>query len=309
MKRREFVKIAGISALCCGMGYKFLRLNHYDDSLEYRNFYEKAFDGTKNLLYLEIHLADYCNLNCKYCSHFSPIADAKSYELSEFERDMSQLAKITNSRIRKIRLMGGEPLLNKDINKYLKITRKLFPRTGIYLVTNGLLLNSMKEDFWKCMSKNNICLEPSLYKVNIDLQTIFNKAKIYNVPTTLTQDIIDNIDKNYVENFIKLNLDLKASQKNMFLCRECMSYKCINLYEGKLYACPVIAYVKYFNKKFNKNIQVSKGDYLELNEITNFDQILDWSSNSPIPFCKYCGKWEIAPWERSDKHTSDEWAV
>ena len=49
---------------------------------------KKAAGHKPDLTYLEIHLLDHCNLNCKGYGHFAPIAGKHFADLSEYERDM-----------------------------------------------------------------------------------------------------------------------------------------------------------------------------------------------------------------------------
>ena len=80
------------------------------------------------------------------------------------------------------------------------------------------------------------------------------------------------------------------------------------IFRGKLYMCPVVSYVRYFNKFFNKNLPVEESDYLSLKNIKDIQEILDFISK-PTPFCRFCNisartydnKWErskldIAEW-------------
>ena len=47
--------------------------------------------------YIETHLVDHCNLNCKGCSHFSPLVGKPFYkDYNEFKKEIEQLSKITN---------------------------------------------------------------------------------------------------------------------------------------------------------------------------------------------------------------------
>jgi molybdenum cofactor biosynthesis enzyme MoaA len=50
---------------------------------------------TKNILpYLEFHLTDHCNLNCKGCSHFCSIANENYLSMESFLKDMKRLSEI-----------------------------------------------------------------------------------------------------------------------------------------------------------------------------------------------------------------------
>ena len=68
-------------------------------------FREKVFDfffGKKpprNPFNFEIHLNDHCNLNCKSCFHFVPLANPDSYyPLDEFERDIKRLCSLFDGK-------------------------------------------------------------------------------------------------------------------------------------------------------------------------------------------------------------------
>jgi len=102
-----------------------------------------------------MHLTDHCNLNCKGCAHFAPIAEKWFADPVEHERDMERLSQLV-AGIKTIRLMGGEPLLHPKIEPFLVSTREKFPEANIRLVTNGLLLQKMKTTFWSACKANNI---------------------------------------------------------------------------------------------------------------------------------------------------------
>lgn len=119
-----------------------------------------------------------------------------------------------------------------------------------------------------------------------------------------------NIDKpqkiEYVKYFENINLDLKGSQKNLKRCQKCLRSKFYQLYEGKLYICPLIPYVKYFNKKFNQKIEVLPQDYISLDDIHNMNDIKKYEQ-SEKPFCRYCRNAISMKWECSSVHSIDEW--
>ena len=88
--------------------------------------------------YLEFHIMDSCNLNCKGCIHFSSLNSPNTFvSLSSVQNDLERLKNIVEY-IEVIRIMGGEPLLNPEWKKYIGITQKYYPYTEIHLATNGL---------------------------------------------------------------------------------------------------------------------------------------------------------------------------
>ena len=85
----------------------------------------------RDTLRFEIHLCDHCNLNCKGCGHFSPLAQKRFLDPAVFERDCRQLSKLSNRKIELIDLMGGEPLLHPHIT-----TIDLFTNHAKYAIQN-----------------------------------------------------------------------------------------------------------------------------------------------------------------------------
>jgi len=64
------------------------------------------------LRYVELHLTDHCNLNCKGCGHYCPLAPPQYADLQQYHSDMRRLRQLFRN-VRTIRLMGGEPLLHR----------------------------------------------------------------------------------------------------------------------------------------------------------------------------------------------------
>lgn len=61
--------------------------------------------------HIELHISDKCNLNCRGCTHFSPLFDDVGAVLENKMADIKQLKKIFSDILR-IDVLGGEPLLN-----------------------------------------------------------------------------------------------------------------------------------------------------------------------------------------------------
>ena len=114
------------------------------------------------LAYLEIHIVDQCNLNCKGCGHFSPIADEWFIDPDIYAHDITQLKKLF-SAIRVIRIMGGEPLLHPKIEQLLLQTRNSFPKADLRIVTNGILLDQMPNSFWETCKINHVSFDITVY--------------------------------------------------------------------------------------------------------------------------------------------------
>ncbi|KQX49218.1 cyclic pyranopterin phosphate synthase MoaA [Paenibacillus sp. Root444D2] len=93
---------------------------------------------------LRISVTDRCNFRCRYCMPeevFGPdyrfLPQEKLLSLQELER----LTRIFISLgVEKVRITGGEPLLNKDIGKIISLVRHIEGVKDIAVTTNGSLL-------------------------------------------------------------------------------------------------------------------------------------------------------------------------
>ena len=128
-----------------------------------------------DLRFFNINLVDHCNLNCKYCDHFSPIAEERYADVKDLERDFKRIKSLVN--VQYIALMGGEPLLHPNLPQIFNMCRRVLPTTTFSLFTNGILLTKQDENFWKSCYKNNISIHISRYPIKLDLANIFKLSK------------------------------------------------------------------------------------------------------------------------------------
>jgi MoaA/NifB/PqqE/SkfB family radical SAM enzyme len=254
---------------------------------------------TKNSrLHIVVHISDQCNLSCKSCSHFSPLACGNNLDPAEYENDIVRIKELTDD-ISTIALLGGEPLLNHQIEKFADITRKYFPHCQLQITTNGILLVKQPESFWINCNKNNVNIMISQYPIKLNAKEIFKLAKRYNV----------NIKYLPRGDFFKIKLDLHGSQEVDKSFRKCLlANYCIELSHGRIYTCCIAAHINDFNLYFNKNIAITDKDYIDIYKTHNIDDILSFLAK-PIPFCRYCDWNKIENnigWSPSKKEIS-EW--
>lgn len=254
----------------------------------------------------EYHLADHCNLNCKGCDHFSPLATQKITEYNTFKKDIIRMSRLFDGKAKSIHILGGEPLLNNDICKFMKKTRDCFPDfelTEIRVISNGILVNEMQADFWKSLHDNNIILSVTKYPLKLDYDLMLEKAKKYDV----NFEFYDNTDQEQIWYNIKLQEDGKRdARKSFYKCF--VSNDCIMLKDGRLYTCTLIPNIEHFNKYFNKNLKVCDDDYIDIYQARSKEEIFDFLSK-PVPFCRYCNpdlKDYSLKWEATKKDIS-EW--
>ncbi|MDR1416583.1 MAG: radical SAM protein [Prevotellaceae bacterium] len=226
-------------------------------------------------------LTDHCNLNCKMCNTFCPLAEEYYLDINVFERDCARISELAGGRVEKITLTGGELLLHPQATKFFDAARKYFADVDIYIITNGILLPKQADEFWASCKRNSIKISVTQYPIKIDHDAIKRLAKKHEVALTLP-------DRDVKTQWWKIHLDLSGSQnaeKNFRLCA--MSNTCIQLREGKLHTCPVLPNIKSFNRYFGKNLEVTERDYVDIYKAKSIDEMLIFLSK-PVPFCRYC---------------------
>lgn len=267
--------------------------------------FDKQIKKTITLLppkleYLEYHIVDHCNLNCKACSHFCNLSDKKFMNVEDIEKDLARLSTIFEG-IDKIRILGGEPLLHPQVTEFMKITRKYFPNSSVRLVTNGILLSQMKEDFWETCRQNNIIIDfskyPATHKIFPDLLDLcFKNGVSIRDGWAFAGDIhvangfqaFHNPDGNSSPD--------KAYSKCIFICNI--------LKDSKLYICSKAAYAEIYNEKFPTR-KIAQGNGIDIYKY-NGREIIELLKK-PEKTCAWCAyEWQKKPWEQS-KRDPDEW--
>lgn len=250
--------------------------------------------------YLDINVVDHCNLKCKYCANFCPLAHEKYLDVEEFNKDCERLSSLSNKRIKTIRLLGGEPLLHPRLTEIAAITRRHFPLSGIDLVTNGLLLLQMPGEFWAQCKACGVVIAISHYPIKLNYKRIKSIAKEYGVITSYGKK-----SRGMYKWLLDINggQDIKESHTYCFRANQCTV-----LQEGKIYACSLPPWINYFNDYFGKDLKVSESDYIDIYKIKKFEDIQRFLGK-PIPFCKYCNTKKMVysnKWELSKKEIT-EW--
>ena len=232
--------------------------------------------------YFYVTLADHCNLNCKYCDHFSPLAEKRFIDIKKLRKDLKRFSSLVS--IGNVGLMGGEPLLHPEIVQILNMTRQVLSKTHLAVFTNAILLPQMQDIFWQTCRDKNINILISRYPVKIDLKTIFAKAKQFKVHVNFTHSGLYNF-----VNMHKLALDLEGGGNEGEMSRICWQNKgsCSNLYDGKFYQCSTLGNIHRLSNYFNLNLYPSQEDYIDIYKAKSGKEIIEYTKKS-LPFCKHC---------------------
>lgn len=266
-----------------GVSFDHIYIAHrLDDELATENGILRMFslyNSCSYLPYLEYHIADHCNLNCAACEHYSGLVQKEHFpNFIQFRRDLLRLKELIRD-IGVIRILGGEPLLNNEIEKYIKLTRKIYPVSDIYVVTNGLLLRKMPDTFFETIKANNIHIWISFYlplesKMEGILQFLSSKG---------VSVMLSPLNRTFTKKQRLVAQDFHQTEKVFW---NCYQHSCNNLYEGKLAACFLPFTTKYFNQYFHKALPEDGAIDLYDEELTT--ELLKQKLSQPFERCRFC---------------------
>ena len=239
---------------------------------------------------LDIPLTSHCNLKCFGCLHFSPIADSSFADITTLEKDLKKIEKVTTF-FHVVNLIGGEPLLNPQLDIIFPIIRKTFKKNTIRLITNGVLLNKMPDKFWESARNNDITIALSLYPVlngqELEQILIDNgvRYELYGDRSgSWVSFLLDKEKKNTFSHF----LNCKGNQFSW------------QLIDGKITFCGKATYSKHLNKRFGTDYHLDRKDVLPLDK--GISKLKLWRfAFRPKKFCGYCHfPQEDIKWTRSE---------
>ncbi len=291
--------------------------------LDYEHFFYMSEHNKNTIAYkmrprireqfwLEVNIADHCNLNCQMCDHYSQLADVHFLDFDEYCRDIERLSYLMDQTMGIMKLQGGEPLLNRQLGKFIEVTRKFFPHTRIFLFTNGLLLLQSEKweegNLWECLYENNVEVELTMYPISLDYEKIQEKAAQYQVKLSMFKEIADDQNTGILKKTsVKHPHDLKGEQ-DMHSFISCYQFnESITLRHGKIYTCPMIPYSEYLEKAFSVSFERCKDDGIDIYEAKSYEEIAEFVTHR-VPFCRYCNvrnRQFAVEWKQSDRTLSE----
>jgi len=263
-------------------------------------FVRRAVTHERPTLYhLDVHVTDHCNLNCRGCEHYSSVSDPVFADLASTVKDLARLAELFDN-IEQMYLLGGEPLLHPEVEAFVLEARRLFPRTRLSLMTNGILVTRMPESFWRTLHETGTTLLCDSYPINIPHERIDELGAAHGVTVEWMKP---------AEEFFKIPLDPTAScdpAKSFDRCRGLSN--CAIVRDGRLYPCAHSAYADILVKRFGlEGIDPVDQDSISIWDDADGDRIIDFLMR-PTPWCAHCDfdSFETYDWSRG-QGTVDEW--
>ncbi|MDR0818702.1 MAG: radical SAM protein [Oscillospiraceae bacterium] len=242
----------------------------------------------------QTHLADHCNLNCKGCGHFCNLVKEPIFaDLEQYSKDVTRLSELYWN-VSLLQLLGGEPLLNSQLEEFIKVSRKAFPAAELNVYSNGLLVTRQPESLFETMRENRCAFRFSAYK------------PIYKKRDELTEFLGK---RGIIWSFTGHTIPIETFSRSVLLNPEpvdateiwskCRDTICHVLEPGYLYPCGGGPWNKYLEEHFDVKINHGDPEKLRINLETTtltgheINALLD----GPHEACKYCGTLKMKPFD------------
>ena len=134
--------------------------------------------------YLRISVTQRCNFRCKYCMPKTPFSWEPRENLLSFEELFLFVKVCLDEGIKKIRITGGEPLLRKDLDKFIAMINQHNPEVDLAITTNGFML----KHYAKAL-KN-----AGLKRINMSLDSLNPKKAKFIAQKSVLHEVLAGLD-------------------------------------------------------------------------------------------------------------------
>lgn len=227
--------------------------------------------------HLELIVVDHCNITCRSCNHASPAMPSWFADPDTVHRDFSILAKYY--RPARVKVLGGEPLMHKDLPAVVAAARASGISDHFALTTNGVLLHKASDAVWKAIDEVEISLYPNVAGAEKNLDLARAKARDFGKKLTIYQ----------YEDFrgtfsLKGTDDPALIGKIYAACKIAHVWGCHVAREGHFYKCAQSIYTAMLTGRS------APTDRVPIVDSAAFQAELLGFVNSPIPLsaCAHC---------------------
>ncbi len=242
--------------------------------------------------YIRVSVTSRCNFRCIYCMPNTPFEWNPKEDVLSYEEMFEFLKLAINEGVKKIRLTGGEPLIRKDLDKFVKMLHDYKPELDLALTTNGYFLTEQAKRL----------KDAGLKRVNISLDSM--KPEV--AKKIAQKDVLDKVFKG-IDEALKVGLGVKL---NTVVMKDINDNEIMDLLEFAKKKNVIIRFIEFMeNEKAYPNIKrvdsknvlnkiSKKYKYKELpkdNSASKYFQMDDGYKFGIIEphntdFCKYCNR-------------------
>lgn len=143
-------------------------------------------DGHNRVVnYLRISVTERCNFRCQYCMPEKPFSWVPHENLLTYEELFEFVKVAIDEGVTKIRITGGEPLLRKNLEVFIKMISDYAPQVDLALTTNAFLLKEAAQTL----------KDAGLKRINVSLDSLKKEVAHHIAQKDVLDAVIKGIDK------------------------------------------------------------------------------------------------------------------
>ena len=202
---------------------------------------------------LDLVITEKCSLKCSQCSNLMEhYKNPKNFSIDNIILQVNDLLNYLD-KIFELRIIGGEPFMNKDIFKILEKLVEYEKINRIILFTNGTILPPKNK--WKYLKNEKIVFFITDYgKLSKNIDKLKDNLKNEDIPYKILKS-----DK-WSPCTIKKHKRSKEELKEIY--SQCCAKNLITFLKNKLYTCPFIANLDNLNL-----VNIDKEDFIDLSSL------------------------------------------
>ncbi len=202
---------------------------------------------------LELHVAHACNLACESCSHYSNQGHAGLVSLAQAQEWMQAWAGRLAPRT--LSLLGGEPTIHPEFPAFVELARRYFPAAHLRLVSNGFFLHRHPSLPQVLARDPNACLylsvhhESPAYRAQLEPvgKLVQGWVREYGIRVKATASF-RNWTRRYHGTGSEMAPFTDGQPRSSW--EHCPARHCVQLYQGRLWKCAPLAYLKMQDDKY-----------------------------------------------------------
>lgn len=247
--------------------------NHYSAS----KLLTDKDDNQLNIRTIDIIVTEKCTLKCKDCSNLMQYyQNPKHTNIELLLQNFDNLTHVVDN-FNEVRVLGGEPFLNKDLSQVINHLIKIDKIDKIIIYTNATIVPNKKT--LKILKHKRVLIEITNYGAlsnkHQELINVFKENNISYIAHT-PQVWTDSGKIHYFDRSIKENIEL---------FKKCCVNDLLTLLNGRLYRCPFSA-----NAMNLKAIPEDTNDFIDMNDLHNIKVRLKsfYENKNVLSACNFC---------------------
>ena len=266
---------------------------------------------------LEFYITNVCNMTCSGCNRFNNYNFTGWQSWEEYGPVLTEWAKYID--IKQIVILGGEPLLNPDILKWITGLNQLWG-SGVQVLSNGTRIDKVKGLYNTCLKENSWIgislhsdsdrqeivqkirnfLKAPIIETEYSNSSVYNNGSVYKFTDVNHKSVGVHTDSMFHQSSILEQplgkFSLHNSDPDIAYAANCGGREIKNhhMIRGKIYKCAPVALLPEFDQQHQ--FEISDQDRIILNSYQplaveefhargkEFFQTIDTAG----PQCKFC---------------------